>query len=499
MGTTGSGKTVLAKAIMRQLIREIGTGFMFIEGKGDNPMAQEIYAEVVLAKRETDFFFLNFLDKYNSNSINLLETGDFESIRDVLIDFLISGEGSKSDTWMQGAKDLMINALKVLLILRDADLVFDIEKADQINTIEDMKMYRKNISLMRLRELLINPKDLLHFCLAMDRVHENSYEKLVEKLQTYRLKPNETVDNTTFEKIEIHRSLKDTIIQQSNGLGDWSTVQKLGSFEKITKSIQSSQGVFYKLEVSKSFYGEMFTTFFENYSEIFAVEHGDINLEDIITNGKILHVALQGINPSQANSLGKLLLSMIRMFAKKRAKAKPLKVPFMVFADEFNSWSKGISGFADLMSVTRAYGISFIIMYQTDLEKIDEGKGIEAGQIIGNTNTTILLKTQDPKIVKRLNEKLQKVEVAQGDIREKRPTSNDKDTESHRRFTMKERDRIEAEEIANLESGQGYIITSGYVGKMITAYIADNTRFEPNEDADIPLNELYPKKLLDVA
>lgn len=493
IGTTGSGKTVFAKSVMRQLLRDIGTGYMFIEGKGDNGMGHEVAAEVALAGRFIDYRILNFLDKHNSNSINILEDGDYESIRDVLVDFMIAGDAAKSDTWLQGGKDLLTNTLKTILTLRDADLMFDVSQSDMINTIEDMKLYHKKISLLSLRSLLISPKALIHFCLALDRVHQNSYKELIATLKTYKLKENEELIISDYDKIEIHEGLKDVIIQQSNGLGDWSKVQQLKTYENIVKSIKSNQGVFYKLEVSKGFYGEMFTTFFENYSEIFAVEYGDIDLEDIIVGGKILHCVLQGINPSQANSLGKLLLSMIRMFAKKRAKEKPLKVPYMVFCDEFNSWSKGITGFADLMSVTRGYGISFALMYQSNLNKIDDGKGIEADQILANTNTIILLKTQDDKIVKQINEKLRRQEVAIRDELKEHEGRKEDGTEQEKRYDNKERDRIEFEDVTNLKSGQGYIITSGLIGKMITSYIVDKTTFEQDVDTNLPVIDMYPK------
>lgn len=59
-GTTGSGKTVFVKSIMKQLLSANGSGFMMIEGKGDNSMFHRIYAEVIMAKREKDFLFLKF-------------------------------------------------------------------------------------------------------------------------------------------------------------------------------------------------------------------------------------------------------------------------------------------------------------------------------------------------------------------------------------------------------------------------------------------------------
>lgn len=93
-------------------------------------------------KEKKIFYFLNFIDKYNSNTINILEIGDYDSIKDSVIDFIIAGK--QEDVWSDKGKNLMTAFLKPLIILRDADLIFDVSKSREINNMEDMKRYKRN-------------------------------------------------------------------------------------------------------------------------------------------------------------------------------------------------------------------------------------------------------------------------------------------------------------------------------------------------------------------
>ena len=292
-GTTGSGKTVYAKNIMRQLVRDIGTGFMFIEGKGDNKMFHEIYAEMKMAGRLNDFYFLNFLDKHNSNTINLLEEGDFDSIRDVIVDFIISGK--EMDDWLEGAKALMIAFLKVIIILRDANLSFNVLKSNNIDTIEDIYKYKKKVSLIMLRDLLLTPKRMFEFLLAIDRVYVNSGKDLIQKLQTYKLNENEELEVYQFneDSPKIHQSAINVLLQQTQEVGDWGKLGKIKDkdgnpvandevYDTLVDGMGDAAASLYKLEISKSKFEDLFNTFLDGYGEIFAVEDGDINMEELI-------------------------------------------------------------------------------------------------------------------------------------------------------------------------------------------------------------------------
>lgn len=484
-GTTGSGKTQLAKDVMKQLLLNIGGGFMMIEGKGDNTMFNEIYAEVVMARREKDFYFLNFLDPSNSNSMNLLEQGDFASVRDLVVDFIIAGQ--EQDDWTEGGKELMAAFLKPLIYLRDSDLSFDVSKSELINSIEDMKKYSKKLSLFTLLDLLTTPKMMFEFSLALDRVYKKEGLKFANSLDTYTLDRGEVVkEYKEGESIpKIHESCINVLLQQVQELGVWDDVIKKGSYDEIEKSMTKPSESLYKLQISKSKFSGLFNTFLEDYGSIFGVEDGDINVENIITNGKILHCPLQGINPSQASSIAKILLSTIRMVAKKRAKEDPLVVPFVVFCDEFNSWSTGIKGFGDLLSVTRSYGLAFFIMGQSDLDKIDDGKGLEADQLFSNINTLIILKVGSYKFLQKVNELIPKSKYLQADFKEY-ATSNDDGTIINNNYQEKEEDVLTPEKAAQLQNGQAYIYTKGVLNKIVTPYTPDTTVYNPQTKLNLP-------------
>jgi intracellular multiplication protein IcmO len=494
-GTTGSGKTVFVKSIMKQLLSSNGSGFMMIEGKGDNTMFHEIYAEVIMAKREKDFYFLNFIDKYNSNTINILEIGDYDSIKDSVIDFIIAGK--QEDVWSDKGKNLMTAFLKPLIILRDADLIFDVSKSKEINNIEDIKKYKKKLSLPLLKELTLTPERMFEFCLALDRIYDNDKEKFAEQLKTYRLSEGEILTNylKSSDIPQIHKICEDILLQLVKELGSWEKIKELGSWEKVNETLSSGE-VLYDLDVAKGFFTSLFTTFGDTFGEIFSVEEGDINIEDIIVNGKILHCPLQGINPTMATAIANVLLSLIRSVAKKRSKENSLLFPFVIFCDEFNSWSAGVKGFGDLLSVTRSYGMSFCIMHQSDLGKIDDGKGIEKGQILANINTLFLLKVADTAVVEEYNKLLGEEEYYEKDMKEEYD-SKQEGIKIDNKYSKSTRKYLDPKEVKGLESGQGYVITKGgEVKKFVSSYLPDTTVFEPITKNDIPKITLINKEKL---
>jgi hypothetical protein len=458
-------------------------------------MFHEIYAEVIMAKRERDFYFLNFIDKYNSNTINILEIGDYDSIKDSVIDFIIAGK--QEDTWSDKGKNLMTAFLKPLIILRDADLIFDVTKSKEIKNMKDIKKYKKKLSLPLLKELTLTPERMFEFCLALDRVYDNDKEKFAEQLKTYRLSEGEVL--TDYSKSsdipQIHKICEDILLQLVKELSSWEKIKELGSWEKVYETLSSGE-VMYDLDVAKGFFTSLFTTFGDTYGEIFSVEEGDINIEDIIVNGQILHCPLQGINPTMATAIANILLSLIRSVVKKRSKENPLLFPFIIFCDEFNSWSAGVKGFGDLLSVTRAYGISFCIMHQSSLSKIDDGKGIEKGQILANINTLFLLKVKDIEVVEDYNKLLGEEEYYEKDKKEEYD-SKQEGIKIDNKYSKSTRKYLDPKIVMGLKSGQGYVVTSGgEVKKFVTSYISDTTVFEPITKNDIPKITLISKEKL---
>jgi len=492
IGTTGSGKTVMAKSMMRQIIRDIGTGYLIIEGKGDSGMLHEMYAECVVSKREHDFFVLNFLDKHNSNTLNPLELGDYDSIVNLLKDFMFAtGNG---DTWEEGGKELFEGVLKPIIVLRDSNLIWNPKYTKEINTIEDIEQYRDDLSIPVLRDFIQSPMFIFEFAMAISRLYKNDRVEFEKRLKTNNIRKNKNeYFDANSERIEIHDILKGVLMTQGQEIPEWEKVVELGSYSALLDSVKDKGKAIYKIQISTGFFGKMFQVFIGQFGEVFAVREGDINLEDILVNNKILHIALQGINPEVASGIGKFMLSLIRMVAKKRGKKKALRAPYTLFLDEFNSWSKGIEGFADLMSVTRSYGLTFCIMYQSDLSKIDDGKGIEKGQILANTNTTIYLKVVDVNIIKDLIDKLPKDKVFRKNLKVTSSKDTDKDTEIT--YTDAEVDYMKTEEMMNLKGGQGFVYINGIINKMVSTYISDNTRYDINSENDIPIIKLVKKDI----
>lgn len=490
-GTTGSGKTVFVKSLIQQIIREIGSGFCMIEGKGANDMKHEIYAEVVTSKRVNDFFILDFMNPHLSNTLNPLEYGDHIEITDFFMDMLSNGK--ENDNWAEGAKTLFSAVLKTLLSLRDGDMVWNPKYSNDIHTVADIERYKSKASILVLEEILLTPYSVIDFASAIQRVYDNDSFKFIKNLskeQHKNLTKNTTINTSIDQHVYIHQPLINEIMKQTKEVPSFKDLVKNGIQAIIEKSGASDQ-VLYVMSVSLNQYSSVFGTFVKEFGKIFAVADGDINVKDIINNGKILYVILQGINPNKAGLIGKFMLSSIRMAAKERGTKKGLLFPFPIFLDEFNSWSKGIEGFPDLMSVTRSLGLTFFLMHQSELSKIDDGKGIESGQARANMNITILLKTEDEKIVEELLKKVGKIKKVRRDI--KIDMGKKEDTGIQHSYRVEEEDAFTASDVSNLKPGQAFCIVGGKAYPMVTSFIADNTVYEIDDELPIPINKMIPK------
>lgn len=463
-----------------------------VEGKGANDMKHEIYAEVVAARRENDFFLLDFMNPHLSNTLNPLEFGDIIEITDFFIDMLKSGK-KEGDTWGENSQALFSAVLTTLLYLRDADCVWKPEFTKEINSVADIEKYKSKASILVLQDILLTPYTVIEFTCAIERVYQNDYNIFTRKLNknnsSINLK-NVELDNSKENHVFIHQLLKNEVMKQVKEVPDFNTLMTTG-IEKIVKESSAPDQVLYVMSVSLGQYSSVFGTFIREYGKIFAVENGDISVKDIINNAQILYVILQGINPTKAGLVAKFLLSTIRMVAKERGTKKGLLFPYPIFLDEFNSWSKGIEGFPDLMSVTRSLGFSFFIMHQSELSKIDDGKGIESNQARANMNITILLKTEDEKVAKEIIEKLGKVKKVKKEL--KIDWGGKEDSGIHHSYREEETDAITAADVSNLKPGQAYAIVGGKAYKMVTSFIMDNTVYEIDDELPIPINKMIPK------
>lgn len=170
----------------------------------------------------------------NIENSNVLAGGDFSSIKDTLLG--VAFKGKESNEWSNKGKLLLSSILESLIILRDKELMFEIDKCNEINSIEDIYKYKKSLTVSDLKKILESTENIFEFCFAMDRVYNNN--------------------GIDFTNTKLHQPVINTLLQLVNGLDSWENVSNKGSFDNVQKSLSSED--FYELNIAKSFFADLF-------------------------------------------------------------------------------------------------------------------------------------------------------------------------------------------------------------------------------------------------
>jgi len=128
-GSTGSGKTeALISLSFNALIQ--GSGFLYVDGKGDNSLFAKVFSMCRIMGREDDLLLINFMtgardvigaqEKRLSNTMNPFCNGSSSMLSQLVVSLMDSGtQSSDSDMW-KGRAIVFVEALmKVLVYMRD--------------------------------------------------------------------------------------------------------------------------------------------------------------------------------------------------------------------------------------------------------------------------------------------------------------------------------------------------------------------------------------------
>ena len=104
-GSTGSGKTVALTSISYNALVQ-GSGFIYVDGKGDNSLYANLFSMVRYMGREDDMLLINFMtgardiigpqEKRISNTMNPFATGSSGMLSNLIAGMMESG-GSGGD------------------------------------------------------------------------------------------------------------------------------------------------------------------------------------------------------------------------------------------------------------------------------------------------------------------------------------------------------------------------------------------------------------------
>lgn len=366
-GSTGAGKTeCLVSLAYNSLVQ--GSGFIYVDGKGDNSLFAKVFSMVRSMGREDDLLLINFMtgardvigpqENRLSNTMNPFANGSSSMLTQLVVSLMDGGSGGgDGDMWKGRAISFVEALMKVLVYMRD-----------QGHILLDANTIRNYFHLPKLESMTqdkLFPRD------DQDPISlEGAPELVLDPIKNY--------------------------------------VLNLPGYNKDKKGKQVSQVLeqhgFITMQLVK-----VFSSLADTYSHIIRVNLAEVDLKDVVLNRRVLVVLLPALekSPEELSNLGKVIIASLKaMMAAGLGDAvegdyrdvierKPTNspTPYVCILDEYGYYA--VPGFAVVPAQARSLGFSAIFAGQ-DLPAFQKASKEEAASIGANTNIKICMKLEDP-------------------------------------------------------------------------------------------------------
>lgn len=440
VGTTGAGKTTFLVNILQQIIM-LGGGAMAVDGKGDKDVYEAFYNTAVDCGREDDFLVINFNVPEESNRFNPLLKGNEDEITDIIGNMLdTSGDNA---FWSGRAITAMKALLSILVPLRDMGLLW---------TPDNKKAPILTFSV--LNEWLGDLQSLKTLYFTIKRSNEVGF---LDKLDVFSEEEAQKYKPIDYKRLQNYLASVYLNIHDENA--------------EIEESSSKQHGNSYLM------WNEPLDLLGGRFGAIFDTDAPDIDMGDIVTNGRILYVLLPAlkVDPRSLSSLGKIILSLFKnavsvLLGEKisgtieiryQASARRPRVPFWGVMDEYGAYA--VEGFDNVLAQARSLRVSVAILVQ-EIASLKKTSEIEAQRLLGNTGIKIALKVEEQKTAEEIVEMLGKSEEAVLKLDSEQSASDE------RRFEVQEKEKVRIEELKMLKAGHGYIMWAGQIQPMLVRY-----------------------------
>ncbi|MDI9817880.1 MULTISPECIES: TraM recognition domain-containing protein [unclassified Legionella] len=366
-GSTGSGKTeALVSLAYNALVQ--ASGFIYVDGKGDNSLYAKVFSMVRSMGREDDLLLINFMtgardivgpqERRLSNTLNPFCQGSSSMLTQLVVSLMgSSGQSSDGDMWKGRAISFVEALMKLLVYMRDEGAI-----------LLDANTIRNYFDLSRLESIVLDkvfPRD------DQESINIESVPKLItDPLRNY--------------------------------------VFNLPGYNKEKKGKQVSQVLeqhgFITMQLVR-----VFSSLADTYGHIIRTNLAEVDFKDVVLNRRILVVLLPALekSPDELSNLGKVIVSSLKaMMAaglgdqvegdyRDVIERKPTNspTPYMCILDEYGYYA--VQGFAVVPAQARSLGFSAIFAGQ-DLPAFQKASKEEAASIGANTNIKICMKLEDP-------------------------------------------------------------------------------------------------------
>lgn len=417
-GTTGAGKTRAILAFLTNALTH-ASGFVLVDGKADHTLFGEVMALARRFGREDDVLHLNLMvasgDK-QSNTFNPFARGNADAIREMVVSQL--GEQASNDTngVFRGRAVALIGAvIPVLTWIRDN--------------------YGIPIDLEKIR----------------DAIELRVIWKLALK-GVYELR-----DPATGETEDIPLDLPQDVVYPLRAyLGELPGYDAELDYNKQKSDDPSKQHGY-----ARMYFTQMFTQLGVSLGHIFKVEHGDIDMRDIVLNRRILVVSLPALENSSDTlaGLGKIVVTSLRgMMAQLLGMPKEalgMEAPYHIVLDELAYYATG--DLDRMLAQGRSLNMMFWLGFQ-ELSGIYARLGEKTYTLLGNANLTIALRQQDANRTRQwIEETSGKTDVAQATSYR----GGDIGYHDTRHADVRHVSRVDWRDLQSLIEGEGIVMFGG--------------------------------------
>lgn len=366
-GSTGSGKTeTLVSLAYNALVQ--GSGFIYVDGKGDNSLYAKVFSMARSMGREDDLLLVNFMtgardivgpqEKRLSNTLNPFCQGSSSMLTQLVVNLMGSAsQSSDGDMWKGRAIAFVEALMRLLVYMRDEGAI-----------LLDADTIRNYFDLSRLEVIVLDkvfPRD------DQESVNIENVPKVVtDPLRNY--------------------------------------LTTLPGYNKEKKGKQVSQVLeqhgFITMQLVRAF-----SSLADTYGHIVRTNLAEVDFKDVVLNRRILVVLLPALekSPDELSNLGKIIVSSLKaMMAaglgeevegdyRDVIERKPTtsQTPYICILDEYGYYA--VQGFAVVPAQARSLGFSVIFAGQ-DLPAFQKASKEEAASIGANTNIKICMKLEDP-------------------------------------------------------------------------------------------------------
>ncbi|MBU1628825.1 MAG: TraM recognition domain-containing protein, partial [Gammaproteobacteria bacterium] len=366
-GSTGSGKTeFLISLAFNALIQ--GSGFIYVDGKGDNTLFSKIFSMARAVGREDDVLVINYMTGARdivgpqphrlSNTMNPFARGSSSMLSQLVVSMMDSASHTPDgDMWKGRAISFVEALMKTLVYARDQGII-----------LLDANTIRNYFLLERLESMVL------------DKMFPRDNDEPVSLADA---------DPVILEPL-------------------YNYVINLPGYDRSRKGKQVSQVLeqhgFITMQLTR-----VFTSLADTYGHILRTNLAEVDLKDVVLNRRILVVLLPALekSPVELSNLGKIIIASLRVMMasglgeevegayKDIILRKPTNAPnpFLCILDEYGYYA--VQGFAVVPAQARSLGFSVVFAGQ-DLPAFQKVSKEEAASIGANTNIKIAMKLEDP-------------------------------------------------------------------------------------------------------